>query len=50
MTAWLVTPLFDMSYFCQGFATALSVLVVPLLIRYIKDAFRAGIRPETFSE
>lgn len=36
-----------MEYFCEGFATALGVLVVVLLVRYVKDGFRAGIKPES---
>lgn len=35
-----------MEYFCEGFATALGALVVVLLVRYVKDAFRSGIQPE----
>lgn len=35
-----------MEYFCEGFVTALAVLVLVLLVRYIKDGFRAGIRPD----
>lgn len=36
-----------MEYFCEGFASALGVLGVLLVVRYIKDAFSAGIRPES---
>lgn len=36
-----------MEYFCEGFVTALGVLVVVLLVRYFKDAFRAGVQPES---
>lgn len=40
-----------MEFFCEGFVTALGALVVVLLVRYFKDAFRAGIQPEdTFTE
>lgn len=35
-----------MEYFVEGFVTALGVLVVVLLVRYVKDGFRAGIQPE----
>lgn len=35
-----------MQYFCEGFVMGLFALVPLLLVRYLKDAFTVGIRPE----
>ena len=36
-----------MQHFLAGFFSALPLLVFALGVRYVKDAFRAGIRPES---